>query len=318
MKVVIAPDIRATHRRRSRAGIKKTVAVYTLLLPGLVYFLINNYAPMVGIIMAFKKLNFRVGIFASEWAGFDNFRYIFTSGRAWIITLNTLLYNIVFLTLGTVLPMSVAILLNEVQKRSAARVYQTVILFPFLMSWVIVSYLVFAFLGMETGYFNTSVLPALGLDPINFYQDKTWWPLILTLANLWKSLGFNMVIYYAAVVGISQEYYEAARLDGAGKWQQIRHITLPGLKPTAITLFILGIGRVFYSDFGLFYQVPRNSGMLYNVTQTIDTFVYNALMVQSNLGMSSATGLYQSVLGCIFVVAANALVRKLDAENAIF
>ena len=211
-----------------------------------------------------------------------------------------------------------AILLNEVRQKYLNRVYQTLVLLPHLMSMVVVSYLAYAFLSGETGYINNTILPLLGIDKIAFYQEKKYWPFILTFVNMWKSVGFNMVIYLAAVIGISPDYYEAARIDGASKWKQITRITIPLLTPTVITLFILSVGRIFYSDFGLFYQVPRNSGTLYDVTQTIDTFVYNALMNQNNISMSSAAGFIQSVVGCCLVLTANGIIRKISRENAMF
>lgn len=306
-------------RKKGKVRWKKTIAVYILMLPGILYFLINNYLPMAGIIIAFKKINFRKGIFLSPWCGLDNFKFLFSSGNAWRITRNTLLYNVVFIILGTVFAIFVAILLNEVRQKFASRLYQTLILLPYLMSMVIVSYLAYAFLSGETGYFNKSVLPALGIHKtIAFYQTPKYWPFILTFVNLWKGIGFGTVIYLASILGISPDFFEAAKVDGATKLQQIKYITLPFLKPTIITLFILSVGRIFYSDFGLFYQIPKNSGMLYSATQTIDTFVYNALMTQNNLGMSSATGVYQSVVGCFFVIFANGLIRKISREDAMF
>lgn len=274
--------------------------------------------PMFGIVIAFKNLNFREGIWGSEWCGFDNFKFLFQSGNAWIMTRNTILYNVAFIVLGIVVPITVAILLNEVRQKIANRIYQTLILLPYLMSWVVISYLAYAFLSMETGFINNSILEPLGFEAVDFYQDTTWWPLIIIFIQQWKTLGFGMVIYLASVIGISNDYYEAAKIDGASKWQQIRFITLPCLKSTVITLFILNLGRMFYSDFGLFYQVPRNSGMLYNVTQTIDTYVYNALMVQNNYGMSSAASVYQSIVGFILVVTANGVIRKISREDAMF
>lgn len=297
---------------------RKVIPIYVLMLPGILYLIINNFLPMFGIVIAFKNMNFKKGIFGSSWAGLKNFEFLFTSGNAWRITRNTILYNALFIILGIVIPITIAILLNEVRIKSANRTYQTLILLPFLMSWVVVSYLGYAFLGMETGYINNSILEPLGRNSINFYQQSKYWPFILTFANQWKSTGFGMVIYLASIVGISHDFYEAAKLDGATKWQQIKHITLPFLKPTIITLFIMNLGRMFYSDFGLFYQLPRNSGMLYETTQTIDTFVYNALMVQNNYGMSSAASVYQSIVGCILVISANAAIRKISKEDALF
>lgn len=201
----------------------------------------------------------------------------------------------------------------------ATKVYQTVILLPYLMSWVVVSYLVFAFLGGENGFVNNTIIPMLGIErKINFYQESKYWPFIIMFVSQWKGIGFNMILYYASIIGIAPDYYEAARVDGATKWQQIKNITLPSLKPTVITMVILNIGKMFYSDFGLFYQVPKNSGMIYNVTQTIDTYVYNALMTQNNLGMSAAAGFYQSIVGFILIIAANAVIRKFSRENAMF
>ena len=305
-------------RRRRHINWKKTIAIYLMMLPGMLYFLFNNYLPMAGITIAFRKINYRLGIWKSPFCGLDNFEFLFSSGSVFTIIRNTLLYNIVFIVLGPVLAIAMAILLNEVRQKYLNRVYQTLVLLPHLMSMVVVSYLAYAFLSGETGYINNTILPLLGIDKIAFYQEKKYWPFILTFVNMWKSVGFNMVIYLAAVIGISPDYYEAARIDGASKWKQITRITIPLLTPTVITLFILSVGRIFYSDFGLFYQVPRNSGTLYDVTQTIDTFVYNALMNQNNIYMSSAAGFIQSVVGCCLVLTANGIIRKISRENAMF
>ena len=298
---------------------KKTAAVYLMMLPGLLYFLFNNYLPMAGITIAFRKINYADGIWKSPFVGLDNFKFLFQSGSVFTMIRNTLLYNLVFIILGTVLSIAVAILLNEVRQKFANRLYQTLILLPYLMSMVVVSYLVYAFLSGENGYINNTILPALGSgEKISFYQEKIFWPFILAFVYMWKNIGFNMIIYLAAIIGISGELYEAAKVDGATKWKQIIHITIPQLTPTVITMFILSVGRIFYSDFGLFYQVPKNSGALYDVTMTIDTFVYNALMNQNNISMSSAAGFIQSVVGFILVLAANWIIRKISRENAMF
>ena len=289
-----------------------------MMLPGLLYLLINNYLPMPGIILAFKKVNWRLGIFGSKWNGLKNFTFLLSSGQLATIVRNTVLYNLAFIVIGTVLAIAVAILLNEVRSKAANRIFQTLILLPYLMSMVVVSYLAYAFLSVETGYVNNAILPALGMEPIRFYQEPGYWPFILILINTWKGIGFTSVVYLAAVVGISEDLFEAARVDGASKFQQIFKITLPCLKPTIITMFILSISKIFFSDFGLFYQVPKNSGILYPVTQTIDTYVYNALMNQNNPGMSAAAGLFQSVVGCVLVVLSNALIRKVSREDALF
>lgn len=308
---------RIKQRNKIRWG--KAMTIYGMMLPALIYFLINNYLPMFGIIIAFKNVNYSKGILGSDWCGFDNFKFLFSSGNAWRITRNTVLYNIAFIILGMVLGITVAILMNEIKGKMPLRIYQTLILLPYLMSWVVVSYLCYAFLGSETGFINNTILPLLGIDKtIAFYQQQKYWPFILIFVNLWKNMGFNMLMYYSCIIGIPGDYYEAARVDGASKWQQIKSVTLPCLKPTIVTLLILNIGKMFYSDFGLFYQVPKNSGLLYNVTQTIDTYVYNALMTQNNIGMSAAAGFYQSIVGFVLVMITNMIIRKIDRENAMF
>ncbi len=278
----------------------------------------NNYLPMFGIVIAFKNLNFRKGIFGSDWCGFDNFKFLFASKDALTITRNTLLYNIAFIILTTVFAIGIAILINEIRSRVASRLYQSLILLPYLMSWVIASYLAYALLSAETGLINNGILANLGMDPVSWYNTPKYWPFILTFVHLWKGVGYAMIIYYSSIVGISQDYYEAATLDGASKWQQIKRITIPLLKPTIITMFVLQIGRIFYSDFGLFYQIPMNSGSLYSVTRTIDVYVYNALMKSSDFGMSSAASVYQSIVGFVMILGANAFIRRVSKENALF
>ena len=297
---------------------KRYLPVYLIALPGLIYLFCNNYLPMFGIIIAFKDLNFSKGIFGSDWCGLENFEFLFRSDTAWMIIRNTVLYNVAFIILGTIIAVAFAIFLNEVRNKFASRTYQTLILLPYLIGWVIVGYLVYAFLSADTGLVNKSILEPLGLEPVNWYSDTRYWPFILVFVYIWKSCGYSMIIYFASIVGISQDYYEAARIDGATKWQQIKSITLPLLKPTVITMFILSVGRIFNSDFGLFYQVPRNSGVLYPVTQTIDVYVYNALMQNSDYGMSSAASVFQSIVGFILVVIANMIIRKTNKESALF
>ncbi|GJM74542.1 sugar ABC transporter permease [Paenibacillus macerans] len=289
-----------------------------MILPGLLYLLINNYIPMFGVIIAFKKLNFSEGIFGSPWSGLNNFKFLFATNDAWVITRNTILYNVAFFIVGTVAAIAMAILINEIRSKFASKAYQSVILLPYLMSWVVVSYLGYAFLSSETGLINNSILGPLGKDPINWYMDKSYWPFILILVNTWKGIGYSMIIYLASIVGISQDYYEAATIDGASKWKQIKHITIPLLKPTFITLFILSVGQIFRSDFGLFYQMPQNSGALYSVTRTLDVYVYQALLRNSDYGMSSAASFYQSIVGFILILAANFFIKKYNRDNALF
>ena len=288
------------------------------MIPGAVYLIINNYIPMTGIVIAFKQFNYGKGIWGSPFIGFKNFEFLFATKDAWIITRNTLLYNVAFIVLGTACAIAVAILLNEIHSSAAKKIYQTTILVPFLISIVVVSYLVYAFLSTESGFLNKTILPALGLEPVSWYTESKYWPFILILVNLWKGLGYNCIIYYATLVGIDRGYYEAAVIDGANRWQQVVHITLPALKPTIITLTLMAIGRIFYSDFGLFYNVPMQNGALFSVTQTIDTYVYRAYMATGDPGQSSAAGLLQNVLGFVCILTANGIVKKIDSESSLF
>ena len=306
-----------------KKGKKKNVLkeywpLYLMMLPALLYLLINNYIPMAGMVIAFKKLNFAKGIWASPWAGLKNFKFLFASKDAWIITRNTLLYNVAFILVNMVVGIAIAILITEIRNTKLKKIYQSAILLPFLMSMVILSYIVYALLSAENGLVNNSILPLFHIDSIQWYQEPKYWPVILIIANCWKGVGYGCLIYIASLIGIDPSFYEAARLDGASKWQEITKITLPSLVPTIITLLLLSIGRIFYSDFGLFYQVPMNSGVLFPTTNVIDTYVYRALIEQGNISMSSAAGVYQSLVGFCVVMLSNWIVRKVDKDQALF
>ncbi|MGN0321796.1 MAG: ABC transporter permease [Oliverpabstia sp.] len=306
-------------KKKSRLKVyKEHWPLYLMMVPGLLYLLINNYIPMAGIVIAFKKLNFAKGIFASDWVGLENFKFLFASKDAWLITRNTLLYNVAFIIVNMVVGIAIAILICEVRSKKMKKLYQSAILLPFLMSMVILSYIVYALLSSENGLVNNSILAALHIDPIQWYQEPKYWPFILIFANCWKGVGYGCLIYIASLIGIDPSYYEAARLDGASKWQEITKITLPCLVPTIITLLLLSIGRIFYSDFGLFYQVPMNSGVLFPTTNVIDTYVYRALIERGNISMSSAAGVYQSLVGFVIVMLSNWIVRKVDKDQALF
>jgi len=303
---------------KRKTSIKRFIPIYAMILPGAAYLLINNYLPMFGLVIAFKDINFRKGIFGSEWVGLKNFEYLFTTSDAWIITRNTLLYNIAFIILGIIFGVTFAILLNEIRQKILLRTYQTIILLPHLVSWVVISYFTYAMLSVDTGMINKSILPLFGIEGISWFTEPKYWPFILTIMNIWKGFGFSCVVYFSSIVGINKEYYEAAQLDGASRLQQIFRITIPMIKPTIITLLLLNLGRTFYSDFGLFYQVPMNSGMLFSTTNVIDTYVFRSLMQIGNIGMSAAAGFYQSIVGFIMVIGANLIVRKVSSENALF
>lgn len=297
--------------------LKRYIPLYLMLIPGAVYLMINNYAPMAGIVVAFKNYNYQKGIFGSDWNGIKNFTFLFKTKDAWTITRNTICYNLVFIILGTIAAITVAILLSELKNTRAKKTYQTIILLPFLVSIVVVSYIVYGFLSTEYGLVN-HLLQRFGSDKISWYSTEKYWPVILVMVHAWKNIGYNTILYYATLMGIDTSYYEAAVVDGATRWQRIRYITLPSLIPTISILTLMSISKIFYSDFGLFYQIPMNSGPLIDVTNTIDTYVYRGLMETSNIGMSAAAGVYQSVVGFILVITANKLVSKFDEDSALF
>lgn len=292
--------------------------LFLIALPGILYLIINNYIPMLGVFLAFKDFSFMKGVFKSDWNGFDNFRFLFQTKDALIMTRNTILYNIAFIIFGTVAAIVVAIMMCELGKKARVKFFQAALLLPNLLSWVVIGFIAYAFLNADTGFINNTVLKHLNLQAVSWYSQAKPWPLILILVFLWKNMGYQSIIYMASISGIDRSIYEAAAVDGATKIRQIIHITLPMIKPTVITLVLMAVGRIFYSDFGLFYQVPQNSGALFPVTQTIDTYVYRGLMELNDVGMSAAAGLYQSVIGFLLVLGANYVVRKMDADQALF
>ena len=304
-----------SQRKRNR---RQNLPIFFIALPGIIYLIINNYVPMLGLFIAFKDFNFMKGLFKSDWCGFENFRFLFATKDAWIMTRNTILYNLAFIIIGTVFAIAIAIMLCELGKRVRVKLFQASLLLPNLLSWVVIGFVVYAFLNADTGFINKSVLEGMGKNPIAWYTYQNAWPFILILVFLWKNAGYQSIVFMASIAGIDKSLYEAAALDGATKMQQIFKITLPLLRPTIITLTLMSIGRMFYSDFGLFYQVPMNSGALFNVTPTIDTYVYRGLMELNNIGMSAAAGFYQSIVGFILVLIANTIVRKVDSDNALF
>lgn len=297
---------------------KKYMVLYLMMIPGLLYLIINNYIPMAGIVIAFKRYNYQKGMWRSPWVGFDNFRFLFATRDSLIIVRNTLLYNTAFILISVLVGIVLAILLDQLRSRRLKRGYQMLFLMPYMISMVVVSYIVYAFLSTNTGFLNRRILELFGKDPISWYSEAAYWPFILVLVNQWKWLGYNTVIYYSSIIGIDTQYYEAAIIDGASRWQRIIHITLPMVKKTIIIMVLMQIGNIFRSDFGLFYQVPMNSSSLMNVTNTIDTYVYRGLKSMSSFGMTSAAGVYQSIVGFVTVFAANLVVRKLDKDSALF
>lgn len=303
------------NRLQKKSSGQKHWTLILFMVPGLVYLLINNYIPMAGIMLAFKKVNYTLGIFKSPWCGLSNFKYLFKTKDAAIIFRNTVLYNLAFIVLGTAAAVATAILLGEVKKKKLLKIYQTSILLPHILSTAVIAYLAFAFLSKDSGFLNNGIIKPLGGEAISWYSKPKYWPFILTFIQLWRSVGYTTIMYYATLVGIDTSYYEAAVIDGASTWDQIRYITLPCLKTTIITLTIMNLGRMFYSDFGLFYQVPMNNGLLFNATNTLDTYVYRGLLELNDIGRASAACFIQSVLGFVLVWGANAGV---DPDSAVF
>lgn len=295
----------------------KNKVLFIMMVPGILVLLVNNYLPMLGIVIAFKDYNYAKGFWKSDWVGFDNFQYLFNSNSAFIITRNTILYNVAFIFIAATVAVALAIIFNELLNRKLSKFYQGVMFLPYFLSWVVISYLVFALLSSDMGFIN-GILVKLGKERVNWYVDPTFWPLIIILVNTWKWTGYDSIIYLAAIVGFDKSYYEAAAVDGATRFQQITKITFPMLMPVISVLTLIKVGRIFFTDFGLFYNVTRDSGPIYDVTNVIETYVFRALRQTGDVGMASAAGFYQAVVGLIVVLTANYIVRKIDRENSLF
>ncbi|QJC50565.1 sugar ABC transporter permease [Paenibacillus albicereus] len=303
-------------------NLNRNKAILLMVLPGALWFLVFSYIPMAGAIIAFKEYRvsrhgFIDSVISSAWVGLDNFKFLFSTNDAWVITRNTLLYNVAFIVIGLVAAVAMAIVLSEITSKRMSKLYQTGMFMPYFLSWVIVGYFAFSFLSLDKGLLNQA-LRGLGLDPVNWYSDPTYWPFILVFISMWKAIGYNSVVYLASILGIDRSLYEAAMIDGANKWQQIRNITIPMLTPLMTILTLLAIGKIFYADFGLFYQVPRDSGALYSVTNVIDTYVYRGLKTTGEFGMVTAAGLYQSLVGFLLVITSNWIVGRVNKDNTLF
>ena len=290
-----------------------------LTLPAVLIVFAFKYLPMGGLVMAFKDYKPMMGIFASPWNGFENFMFFFRSSLIWLVTRNTLLYNLAFIVLTPIVSVTLAIMMYEIAKRFYIKVYQTVLFLPFFLSWVVVSIMLYAFLNTQSGLLNRLLMELFGMEAIRWYTRPELWPFIIVFMQLWKTVGYSTVIYYAGLMGIDPALYEAAEIDGAGRWQRTLRITIPMLSQLIVILAILGIGRIFFSDFGLFYQLPLQSGPLLPTTDVINYFTYRALVEIRDYGMAAAVGLYQSVMGLVLVVATNLLARRLsDGEQGLF
>lgn len=301
--------------RKRFARIKAYIPLYLMLAPALIYVLINNYLPMGGLVLAFKQFNAGKGIFGSEWNHLANFDFLLKNKNLPIFLRNTICYNIVFIVVNLIVGVFIALIISEIRGKRMRQFSQSIILFPFVVSIVIVSYMVRGFLDYNNGMFN-AVIKAFGGTPINWYMEKKYWPFILVFVSTWKGVGYGSLLYIAALLGIDPSLYEAAAISGASRLQQIRYISIPYLIPTCVTVSLISVGHIFNSDFGLFYQVPQNSGILSPVTQTIDTFVYKAMA--TNVGMSAAASFFQSAGGFILILVFNGLARRVSRENALF
>ena len=301
-------------------GIKlffKNIQLTLLALPGVAWLLIFSYIPMFGLILAFKKFNYQIGIFGSPWIGLENFKMLFASSDAFNVIRNTVLYNITFIIVGTFLSIIVAIMLETITKKVFIKAYQTVLLLPHFISWVVVGFATIGLFTFENGFINT-LIKTLGGEGVMWYSEPKMWPGIILIAYLWKQLGYNTLLYYGSILGIDTSLYEAAKVDGANKIQQIIHITIPMLRPTICVLLIVSIGGMMKGDFGLFYYIPNNTGALYAATDVLDTYIYRMMSVVGDIGISSAISLFQSVVGFILVLCANAVIRKIDNDSAMF
>lgn len=303
---------------------KKTLLLLSMVAPGAIWLILLRYLPMAGIVLSFKDYriytkdpSFINNLIHSDWVGLKNFEFLFKTSDSWSIIRNTIGYNALWIVMGLVIAVSFAIMLNEITRKFVAKSYQTLMFFPYFLSWVVASYFVLAFLEPTNGLL-VRWQQEQGMNVVNWYYDPKPWPFILTISQMWKTLGYSTVLYLATITGIDQTQYEAANIDGATKWQQIKYITIPHLKTMMIILFIMNVGNICRADFGLFYNVTTNSGPLYPTTQVIDTFVYNALQATNDIGMSSAAGLLQNIVGFICIMTANTIVRKVDEDSSLF
>ena len=304
-------------RKRGRVSRKKNTTLTIMALPAAVILFLFSYVPIAGLIIAFKDFRYDKGFLGSDWIGFKNFEFFFKSNDAWVVLRNTIGLNVLFIGLTLVVSVAIALMMNEVRSRKMVKVTQTIMFFPYFMSWVVVGYLLYAYLHHDYGIIN-QLLQFLGLHSISWYARSEYWPVILTFMYAWKMAGYYSVIYYAGLMGIDDTYYEAAALDGASRWQMVWKITLPMLKGIIIVMVILQVGRIMYADFGLFFNLTRDQGALYATTDVLDTYIYRALRVTGDIGIGSAVGCFQAVIGFVLIMGSNLVVRKLDKDSALF
>jgi putative aldouronate transport system permease protein len=317
----ITPGVQKSKAMTSlaRRKFKRNLALFVLTLPALLVTLVFKYLPMGGLVLAFKDYKPMIGIFSSPWSGLENFQFFIRSNLIWDVTRNTILYNLTFIVLTPIISVTLAILLYEIATKIFIKIYQTVLFLPFFMSWVVVSIMLYAFLNTQHGLLNNLLESLLGIERISWYTRAELWPFIIVFMYLWKTAGYSTVIYFAGLMGIDPTMYEAAEVDGASRFQRIIHITLPMMTSLIITMALLGIGRIFFADFGLFYQLPLQSGTLLPTTDVINYFTYRALIEIRDYGMAAAVGLYQSTMGLVLLLTMNSLTKRITAgEQGLF
>jgi len=296
---------------------KNDLQLYSLCVIPMLLVFIFSYLPMSGLVIAFKNYKYSKGIWGSDWIGFDNFKFFVNSNDFWRITWNTLELNSIFIAMGIIAAVMLAIFLFELTSRKSTKVYQTILITPHFMSWIIVSYMVYAFLNPSYGMLN-KLIESLGGESVDWYSTPSAWTWILLICSVWKHIGMDSVVYYAALMGVDTALFEAAEIDGANKLKIIRHIVIPSLIPLVSILTILKIGNIFRADFGLFYQVTRNVGTLYSRTDVVDTYIYRVMREVGDMGMSGAVGFLQSIVGFIMVMVTNTVSKKIDPNNSLF
>jgi putative aldouronate transport system permease protein len=297
--------------------LKKNRSLFFMVAPAVLLVASLSYVPMSGLILAFKNYRYDRGIFGSAWNGFENFRYLFISGAGMRITLNTILYNLLNLFTSQALAILLAVAITEMRHRLYKKLCQSVIFLPYFISWVIVGTFAYSILNYETGFLN-NLIRSTGGEAINVYATPQAWPVIICLFNAWKWCGYNSIIYIAAITAIDPECFEAADIDGANMFQKVWYITFPSIRPTVIIMLLLSVGRILRGDFEMFYQLVGNSGQIFNATDVIDTYVFRSLVNNGNISMTAAATFYQSVLCFVIIITVNHIVRKLEADYALF
>ncbi len=305
-----------TNRKSFLNSLKNEKYLWLMILPAIIFVFVWNYIPMVGVTLAFKRFNYVKGIF-SDWIGFDNFEFFFKSGQAWMVTKNTIIYNLMFIFFGHGMEIIIALVISEVSGKYFKKICQSLIILPYFISWVTAAAFMYNMFNYDTGALNT-ILSSLGLDKVNIYSNPSVWYFVIPIAYIWKGLGYGSVLYLSSIMGLDQECFEAAEIDGANRFQRIWHITIPGIMPTVIIMFLMSLGKILRGNFDMFYQLVGDNSLLYEVTDIIDVFVYRSLVNNPDIGINSAVTLFQSVICLVMILIANKVVKSYENEYALF